>query len=187
VLKLTAGGYLLAEIPALDEVHSVLALDARGHVLGRQLNRPLPPLTPTLPIGTTHAVATLRTLRRHRLVYLRAAPGQHGKLCLTLDTPGGLSFGCSTRPPANDFYVDPSQIGAAPNGIVLLSGVVGANIHSLELRFEDGSHVALTLHHKFVLYQIAPRYFASGHRPTELVARNEAGRIVKVRRFGFKR
>jgi hypothetical protein len=186
VVKLTPGGYLLAEIPALDEVHSVLALDARGHVLGRQVNRPMPP--PTLPIGTTHAVATLRTLRRHRVVYLRAAPGQHGKLCLTLDTPGGLSFGCSKRPPANDFDVSPSQIGAAPKGIFLLYGVVGANIRSLELRFEDGIHVALTLHHsRFVLYQIAPRHFASGHRPTELVARNGAGRIVKVSRFGFKR
>jgi hypothetical protein len=30
-----------------------------------------------------------------------------------------------------------------------------------------------------------PQNFVSGHRPTELLARNTAGQILKTRRFGF--
>jgi hypothetical protein len=132
-------------------------------------------------------IATLRTIGKHRLLVLKAGPGPNGTVCRSLVTPSGTSMGCGRAPKANSVgNVGPTQIGKAPNGWFLLDGRVGSNVRSLELRFQDGKHIAIPIHHGHILFQVNPRNFVSGHRPTELVARNSSGRVVDVRRFGFR-
>ena len=88
---------------------------------------------------------------------------------------------------SNALDIGPAQIGRAPHGWFLIDGPVGSHVRSLELRVEDGTHVEITVHHGYVLYQVNPRNYKSGHRPTELVARNAAGQIINTRKFGFLR
>jgi hypothetical protein len=61
--------------------------------------------------------------------------------------------------------------GAAPHGMLLLWGSVGHLIASLELHFEDRTTIPLTLHQGWVLYQVNPRNFVPGHRPSTLIGR----------------
>jgi len=111
--------------------------------------------------------------------------GANGTICQELVTPSGTGRGCGPPIGPTDIHVGPTQIGKAPHGWFLLDGLVGRTIHTLELRFQDGTQIRLAIHHGYVLYQVAPHNFISGHRPTELIARDTQGHIVKTRRFAF--
>jgi hypothetical protein len=187
--------YVLAETDPNNAVKTLIVRDANRRVLAqRHESNPLSPLQQAQqmrqrfhPTGPWHTVATLRTIGKHRLLTEKTGPGSNGKVCHELVTPSGTSMGCGLPIGPTDLEIGPTQIGAAPHGWFLLDGPVGREIHSLELRFEDGTQVAIPIHHGFILYQVNPRNFVSGHRPTKLIARDAAGRIVKTRRFGFLR
>lgn len=185
--------YVLAETDPNNAIKTTVVRDANGHVLAeRHESNPLSPLQQAQqsrrrfrPAGPMRTVATLRTIGTHRLLVEKAAPGTNGTICHELITPSGTGGGCNRPIPPTGLDVGPTQIGTAPYGWFLLDGPVGAEIRSLELRFEDGTHVAIPIHHGYILYQVNPQNFVSGHPPTELVARNAAGHIVKTRHFGF--
>jgi hypothetical protein len=140
-----------------------------------------------------HTVATLHAYGTRQLLVER---GEASRRCKQLTiarvrSPHGppergvVISGCGLPLGPGDLNIGPAQIGPAPDGLLLHWGPVGTRIDSLELRFEDGSRVAIPIHAGYILYQVSPHNYASGHRPTEVVARNAAGQIVKVRKFGF--
>ena len=76
------------------------------------------------------------------------------------------------------------QDGVGQRAFVVLWGPVGADIHSLELLFQDGTHVNIPIHHGYVLYQVNPDTYATGHQPTIFVGRNAGGKTVITAPFG---
>jgi hypothetical protein len=185
--------YVLAETSPGNAIKTLTVRDANGRALAkRQFKNPLSPsqqaqqqLTQNHPVGPMRTVATLRTIGTHRLLVAKIGPGPNGTICQELVTPSGTGRGCNKPIGSTEIDLGPTQIGTAPHGWFLLDGLVGRKIHTLELRFQDGTHVALPIHQGYVLYQVAPHNFVSGHRPTELIARNTQGHIVKTRRFAF--
>jgi hypothetical protein len=128
-------------------------------------------------------VASIRTLRTHRMIVLRVWPASTGR-GVTLRTPGGVSRGCCGRPPKRtEISVHPEQIGRLPRpGILLLWGGIGANIKTLQLRFEDKTHVPVPIQNHYSLYQVNPHNVIPGHRPVELIGRDDTGRVVATQR-----
>lgn len=135
--------------------------------------------------GPARTVASIRTLRTHRLIVLQAWPGPTG-VGTTLRTPGGVSRGCCIRPPRpRELAVDPEQVGKLPRpGMLLLWGGVGASIKTLQLRFEDKTRVPVPIQNHYALYQVSPDKLTRGHRPVELIGRNMSGSIVTRQRIG---
>jgi hypothetical protein len=185
--------HVLAETDPNNAIKTAIVRDAHGRVLAqRHYSHPLSPLQQGQhllhrlhPTGPWKTVATLRTIGKHRLLAEQTAPGSNGTVCSELVTPSGTGGGCNRPIGPTGLDIGPTQIGTAPHGWFLLDGPVGAKIYSLELRFEDGTHIAIPIQHGYILYQVNPQNFVSGHRPTELIARNAAGQILRTRRFGF--
>jgi hypothetical protein len=187
---LSPGGFLLAEVEPVDRIREITVLDGSGTVLSHQMRR-LPPLGPhsfprIKPTGPAHTVAVIHTVRTHRPIVLRVAPGPSGTRCTWLITPGGTGRGCGGRPPEpGEMSIAPDQIGSArTHGMLILWGSVGSKIETVELRFEGGTRIDLPIHEGFVLYQIRPANFVRGRRPIELVGRDRAGHVLTKRRLG---
>jgi hypothetical protein len=186
---LSPRGFLLAEVRANDSIREITVLSGTGRLISRQRGLPasgphaLPFPTPT---GPGHTVAVIRTVRTHRPIVLRIAPGAHGTRCTILITPGGTGRSCGGRPPKPDeMGIYPEQIGSASShGMLLYWGVVGSKIKTVELRFEDGTQVALSIHEGFVLYQVRPSNFGRGRRPIELIGRDASRRSIATKRLG---
>ena len=144
------------------------------------LSRPHPFPRPTEPART---VASIRTLRTHRLITLQAWPSPTG-VGTTLSTPGGTSRGCCVQPPRRtELSVHHEQIGTLPRpGMLLLWGGVGTSIKTLQLRFEDKTQAPVPIQNHYALYQVSPGKLTRGHRPVELIGRNMSGSIVTRQR-----
>jgi hypothetical protein len=181
-LRLGASRFLVAEVKPSDQVRTVSARDARGHLLA-QRQIPSIPVPPT-PVGPFRAVAEIRTIGANNPLVLHVAPATRGMRCASFAPAGGAGGICSKPPRPNQIDVNPNQRGAAPHGMLLLWGSVGRLISSLELRFEDGTKIPISLHHGWALYQVNPRNFVRGHRPVELVGRNRSGRVIDRRHLG---
>jgi hypothetical protein len=185
--------YILAETSPANAIKTLTVRDMNGRALAaRHVRNPVSPSQQAQqnrrqnrPVGPMRTVATLRTIGTHRLLVAKIGPGPNGTICQELVTPSGTGRGCNTPIGPTDIDVGPTQIGKAPHGWFLLDGLVGRKIHTLELRFQDGTHIPLAIHEGYVLYQVAPHNFISGHRPAELVARDTRGHVVKTRRFAF--
>jgi hypothetical protein len=196
-------GFILAVVNPNAAVASTAVLDAAGHILAsHNVASPTSPLTQSarqhrafqiqLARAQLHTVATLRTIGTHRLL---VEEGEANRECKRLHVPdielapghrltGAVATGCGTRPLGpTSLDIGPGQFGAAPDGLLLLWGPVGTEIRSLEILFQDGTHVHIPIHEGYILYQINPKNYASGHRPTKLVGRNDARQIVEVRPF----
>ncbi len=180
---LSQSGFLLVEVKTKDPIREVTVLSDSGRVLSRQRagRRSFP-----RPTGPAHTVAVIRTVRTHRPIVLRIAPSAHGTRCTILITPGGTGRSCGGRPPApHELSISAEQIGSArSHGMLLFWGSVGSRIETVELRFEDGTRVALPIHEGFMLYQVHPANFVRGRRPIRLVGHDRSGRIVATRRLG---
>jgi hypothetical protein len=203
-LRFATGASLTApvydkHVLAATDPHNALAetivLGASGQTLAEdRYPHPLSPLqeaarlshTGSQQVGPYHVVATLRTIGSGRLVREETAPARHGAVCYELRLPTGTAGACNRgRLSATAVDVSATQVGAPPVG-VFLYGPLGRDVRSLELEFEDGTHTSVGIHHGYVLRQIDPKNYVSGHRPTRLVARNAGGKIVGTRKFAFR-
>jgi hypothetical protein len=137
------------------------------------------------PTGPARTVASIRTLRTHRLIVLQDWRSPTG-VGTTLSTPGGISRGCCVQPPRRtELSIHPEQIGTLPRpGMLLLWGGVGASINILQLRYEDKTQVPVPIQNHYALFQVSPGKLRRGHRPVELIGRNMSGSIVTRQRVG---
>ena len=184
--------HILAKIDPHMAFVEAIVHGANGQILAkRHYPRPLTPQQVearlshlgSARIGPWHVVATLRTIDG-RLVREETAAGRRG--CYHVRLPTGTAGACRKRPLSpTALDVSATQVGAPPAG-VFLYGPVGRNVRSLELEFEDGTHTSVGIHHGYVLRQVNPKNYVRGHRPTTLIARNAAGRIVATRKFDFR-
>ena len=186
--------HVLAETDPHNALAETIVRGTNGQIIAeRHYPHPLSPLqeaarlshTGSPRIGPWHTAASLRTIATDRLVKEETAPTRDGGICYQVRLPTGTTGACGLpQPSPTAVDVKPTQIGAPPIG-VFLYGRVGKAVHSLELDFEDGTHVKVGIHHGYVLYQVNPSHYASGHRPTRLVARDAAGRLISTHKFPF--
>jgi hypothetical protein len=151
-----------------------------------QFGAPLPH-TPSPRTGPWHTVASLRVIGSDRFATELTAPTRfRGDICYQFRLPtGGGDGSCGVRPPsATAIHVRPFHPGLPSDGLFLF-GPVGREIRSLELTFEDGTHLPIGIHHGYVLYEVNPRNDASGHRPVRLIARDANNHVVGTRKYDF--
>ena len=185
------GRFFLYELPGAADGDSppiaVVGYDAAGGEVARRRHggpaglggRPL-----ALEPREDAPLLEIRTRRTQSPIRLYVVE-RDGRRCTVLVSPGGTSSGCPGRPPApREIAVAPNQIGSAPDGMLLLWGEVGREIHRLELRFEDGRVERLPLVDGFSLYQVDPDDFVAGRRPVALVGRSANGDVVAQNELG---
>lgn len=179
-----------------EALRSVVALDARGKVLGRE-SSPQPSTTyrPGLDGGGLSRPPGGAKLRKKKELAAQA-------------TPVGLVsiWGAPDRvTPAHCFWL---QIGQAVDGgscirnqtlrrglsevvplvlqikgrtLPILWGPLGANVARLSITFQDGSHTNLSHQNGAFLYTAPTSRLSKGHRPAILIARNTHGQVVVKR------
>jgi hypothetical protein len=176
------GRWFLVEPAA--EPSEVAGYDARGRRAERQSFAGADATAPPHPVGPRRTVLEIRTRCTRRPIRAEVARASDGGVCETLVTPGGTSAGCRGRAiRRRQIGVSPLQIGAAPKGMLLLFERVGRDIARLELRFEDGRTERLPLARGLSVYQVAREDVRRGRRPSELVGRDRAGRLVATKRL----
>ena len=119
-------------------------------------------------------------------VALWSAPSRSGGRCYWNTYGKRGDFGGACNPPSlllppNAIVVGRSQ-GAGKGREVLLWGQVGADVASLELRFQDGDRVRIVPFGRLVLYGIPSRRYRRGHRLNLILALNARGEIIKRQR-----
>jgi hypothetical protein len=194
-VPLDGGGFFLTrlqvETPGRPPQFELVAYDADGDEIARRSQAmPPPQLRPPhasdkgrLPVGG-EPLLEIRTRRTNMPIRLYVSDSG-GERCVTLVTPGGTSTGCGQKQPGpREIPIQPTQIGAAPSGMLLLWGAVGHEIASLELRFEDGTSEPLPLVEGRTLYQVDPGNYDAGRRPTELVGKDAEGRVIASGHLG---
>jgi hypothetical protein len=82
-----------------------------------------------------------------------------------------------------EFDYGPGYNAAQTRSEVFVTGVVGPQVGSVELRFEDGESVELDLLEDYFFYMVPRNRYGKGHRPTVLVARDEDGLVLSRRRM----
>jgi len=188
------GGFFLFELPGVGDSETpaleLIAYDEKGAALAREKHG-LPPgarsplhVPRTVDVSGEKPLLEIETRRTKRPIRLYLIESD-GERCQVLVSPGGTGTSCGGRSPgAREISVGPNQIGAAPDGMLLLWGEIGSEIETLEVRFQDGRVERLPLVEHFTLYQVARDDFVHGRRPIELVGRNEEGGVVARRPLG---
>lgn len=173
---------------------ALLTYDASGQLVRAYevgLRRPVPTRTVTAPhqVGPARKLASIAARDGRETVTLEVAPASDGGYCMIVNSDATpTTRGCSIAVPrARDIGVVPMQFGGAPSGIQLLVGPVGADVERLHLRYQDGRVVDVPLHDGWVLYEVAPRDYARGRRPAELIGRDRAGTVVATETLPWAR
>ncbi|MDX6439556.1 MAG: hypothetical protein QOF45_2139 [Gaiellaceae bacterium] len=176
------GRTFLAELPNWPDGFISYAKD--GTVLER---RPflraggLPsPTRPPHQVTKAREIASIQARNGAEGVRLFVADASDGGYCqIVRSDRTAANRGCSVPPPgATEIAVGAMNYGGAPGGILLLVGPVGSDIASLELRYQDGRRADVSLHDGWVLYEVEPRDYVTGRRPTVLLGRDANGREV---------
>jgi hypothetical protein len=110
------------------------------------------------------------------LITLSAPPDQKGVRCWNLDANGTETGTCAEgRRPV---VVQVDQAGSGERALVLVHGVVGPKVRSLELSYEDGAGEPIRLVAGFFLFDVPRDRWSAGRQPAVLVARDAAGRVI---------
>jgi hypothetical protein len=109
---------------------------------------------------------------------MQKAAGPDGKRCWIVTAKAGQGVACRDVPRGVEFEFGPYFNREQTRRIVLLSGFVGPQVNSLQLRFEDGNRVDVAMKRGYFLYEIPRRNWKTGHRPTVLLAHTGAGTVI---------
>jgi hypothetical protein len=174
--------YLRALFPGQQPV-ALVGRDASGGIVAEtpvSLGQPTI-LPPTMPTGPARKLLELQT--RIGPVTLEAAPGPGGKRCWIVTAEGSQATGCRAVPRGVEFDFGPYYSPDQSRRIVVLAGLVGRGVRSLDLRLEDGKSIQIALIEGYFLYELPRKYWTAGHRPTLLVARDAEGLVLGRRRI----
>lgn len=133
-------------------------------------------LPPVNPVGPYRSLFVLQT--RIGEVTMQEAAGPEGKRCWIVSAEANQATSCRDVPRGFEFDFGPYFDQDQARRIVLLSGFVGPQVASLQLRFEDGKRVDVALKRGYFLYEIPRGNWTAGHRPTVLLARTGAGAVI---------
>ena len=180
-VRLVGSFFFRALLPG-QEPAALVGRDSSGGVVSElpvAFGGPGGVLPPTIPVGPSHQVFALATAIGQ--ITMELAPGPDGKRCWILTAETTQASACrAVRGVELDFgpYYNPEQT----TRVVLLSGLVGDQVRSLRLEFEDGRSVAIPLVQHAFIYELPKKHWQSGQRPTRHVARGSGGAVVARRR-----
>lgn len=166
-----------------EEPEALVGRNSSGSVAATIPAKHAPPLgvlPPTRPVGPSHELFVVETTIGP--ITMAAAPGPNAKRCWTVKAESSELIACRAVPRGVQFDYGPFYNVEQTRSVVFLSGFVGAQVHRLELQFEDGDWVKLDLLEDYFLYQIPRVHWSTGHRPTVLVARDKDGHVLGRRR-----
>jgi hypothetical protein len=194
-------GFFLLDVPPSHRTRaaalsSVVALDDRGHVVGRQsfrLTRTSPldrEVGRTLPDGTrvpTSRRARVATARK--VISFTSTSGSHVWLWVMARRGGGRCYvfnqgsGC---PAPSAVRRGPAFAGGLSIGTkrVLFFAQAKPAVAAIALRYQDGSVERVTPVEGFVLHEIAPAHYTRGTRLVAAVGFDRQGRAVFRQAFG---
>ena len=182
-----------AHLTRADALASVVALDANGHVVGRQdfpLTKPLDEdVVQTLPDGTKYSLPRrARAAHARKIVSFRATDGSQVYLWLMPRTGGGVcylfsqGFGCADPRLAAD---EPPFNGGMSGGKsrILFFGQAKPEVATVELRYQNGESERLTPIDGFLLHEITPAHYEHGTRLVAAVALGQSGKAIVTQHF----
>jgi hypothetical protein len=176
-----------------EGLRTVVALDAKGKVLGREsfpLTKRLDENVPqTLPDGTKVSLPRRADATKARkIISFRATDGSQVYLWLMPASGGGdcflssQSFGCRTpRSAASEPAFGGGLLGGAHR--ILFFGQTKREVGTVELRYQNGESERLTPVDGFVLHEITPAHYRRGTRLVAAVALNRSGKTISSQRF----
>jgi hypothetical protein len=191
-------GFLAYTVPAAhrnraDALRSVVALDAKGHVIGRQSFGVTKPrdedVMQTLPDGTRFSlprsedaararkIISFRSTNGHR-IYLWVMPHKGGGICFLYNRGGGCAL------PRFDAQL-PVLNGGTSGGAtpVLFFDQAKPKVATVVLRYQNGESERLTPIEGFVLHEITPAHYRRGTRLVAAVALDRSGHRIYTQRF----
>ena len=180
-------GFFLTEPRAGAKPEWLVALGADGEELARRQVRDPRTAIPRMPepTGRERVLFDFETAAGYRLTF-SIAPGEDGTLCQITRYRGGTGRGCNPDPrdgmAPDALAIHPGLQNEAGDAkaLVTLSGAVGSEVATLELRYEDGTTDAVPIVEQFVMFEIPPAHH--GDRRFTLVGRDHAGdEIARLR------
>jgi hypothetical protein len=179
--------FFLGELPKRMQPTLMITRNKNGDEVARQASPP--PLRAAAgsipePVGPERVLIRLETSSGHPLTF-SVAPANGGQICQITRYRGSIGKGCGPDPRTK---IEPKELqihsglwNEAEDGkpLVSLSGVVGADIASLELRYRDGSVTQVSITERFVYYEIPPAH--RGDARFVLLGRDRAGATIARR------
>jgi hypothetical protein len=188
-------GFYLYSVPTEHrrpghQVTAITAEDEDGGVVAREtfrLTAPPDVMRPVrLPDGQVSRLPQKALVEKARKVIdFRAENGTRVTLWVMPTTEGGRCIvfsrggGCSSP----GLRAPPLSAGIHGGDPVLLSGEVGDDVATYELRYEDGRVERLHPVEGFILREIPPSHYARGHRLELVTARDRDGHVVAQQAF----
>jgi hypothetical protein len=188
-----SAGFFLLDVPPSHRTRaaalsSVVALDGRSRVVGRQSFRLTSPLdrevARTLPDGTRVGLSLrARVATAHKLIAFSSTSGSHVWLWVMARTGGGRCYvfnqgsGC---PPPDAVRRGPAFAGGLSIGgkRVLFFAQAKPVVAEVEFRYQDGSVEHVRPVEGFVLHEITPAHYKRGTRLEAAVGLDGQGRTV---------
>jgi hypothetical protein len=177
-----------------DALTSVVALDAKGDVIGRQDFRLTDPLDQdvmqTLPDGTQYSLPRRADASEaQKVVSFRTTKGSEAYLWVMPRTGGGdcyltnRSQGC--EPPGSLSEIPGAFNGGLAGGAdpILFFAQTKSEVAALEFRYQDGESDRVTPVDGFVLTEITPDHYAQGSRLETVVALDKDGNTIDTEPF----
>ena len=182
------GRWFLAEFA--ERPDAFLSSDAEGRVLEqRTFAWPAGPSGPVVeppkPVTQPRELARISSQVGSEEISLLVARASEGGYCQIVESDRRPSNrGCSIpAPKPHEIGVSAINFGGAPGGILLLVGPVGADIATLDLRYQNGRIATVPLSDGWALYEVEHSNYVEGRRPEVLVARDESGREIASKRL----
>jgi hypothetical protein len=177
-----------------DALASVVALDAKGNVVGSQDFRLTDPLdedvTQTLPDGTQFSLPRRAdATKAQKVISFTSSTGSEVFLWVMPRTGGGVCYltnrseGCD--PPGATADIQGAFNGGLAGGAdpVLFFAQTKPEVAAIELRYQNGESDRVTPVDGFVLTEIPPAHYPQGTRLVAAVALDQAGSAIDTEPF----
>lgn len=182
-------GFYVYEVPQEHrrighQVTAIVATDAEGDVLARQVFELTPPeeimRRHRLPDGQLADLPAKAIVERaRRIIDFKAQNGGRVTLWVVPARDGGRCYVHNRFGGCTGHELDvPMAAGVLGGPTVLFSGPVRDDVALVELRYEDGAVERLRPVEGFVLHEIDPRHYERGHRLELVIARDARGRAL---------
>jgi hypothetical protein len=194
-----SAGFFVYSVPAghrnrKDALRSLVALDGRGNVIGRQsfpLTKPADQDVPqTLPDGTKVGILprSAEATNARKIIGFRSTHGHPIYLWVMPHKGGGKCFffnrgeGCDV--PRFESQMPTFQGGMSGGADpILFFGQAKPQVALVELRYQDGTSERLTPVDGFVLREITPAHYRRGTRLVQAVAFDRNGKRLVTERY----
>jgi len=178
------GRWFLAELP--EQPDEFLSYAADGRLLEHHAFLRRGPVLPRVErphqAGEARELAKIEARDGSETISLSVARASDGGWCQIIRSERTSNSGCSVaRPAADQVGVEAMNFGGAPDGVLLLVGPVGADIATLQLRYQDDRTANVPLRDGWALYEVERSDYAEGKRPDTLVGRDASGREIAAK------